>query len=201
MPRVCFKPSKAPLGKSPDSCPQQEAFCDVESAYLSRSIFCPFGTFPTCYHGPLLPPSATHPTNCSVSLLSEPRSDVENPWLGSCPARSLGLSSLAHLFLRTQSWADPHKNIKGAAVVSNSVQPPRRQPTRLPRPWASPGKNSGVGCHFLLQCMKVKSEREVAQSCPTLSDPMDCSPPGSSVHGIFQARVPEWGGIPTNTPN
>ena len=145
MPRVCFKPSKAPLGKSPDSCPQQEAFCDVESAYLSRSIFCPFGTFPTCYHGPLLPPSATHPTNCSVSLLSESRSDMENPWLGSCPARSLGLSSLAHLFLRTQSWADPHKNIKGAAVVSNSVQPPRRQPTRLLCPWDFPGKSTRVG--------------------------------------------------------
>ena len=61
--------------------------------------------------------------------------------------------------------------------------------------WDSPGKNTGVGCHFLLQCRKVKSEREVAQSCPTLRDPMDCSPPGSSVHGIFQARVLEWGAI------
>ena len=69
---------------------------------------------------------------------------------------------------------------------------PRRQPTRLPRPWDSPGKNTGVGCHFLLQCMKVKSASEVAQSCPTLSDPIDCSLPGSSVHGIFQARVLEW---------
>ena len=68
---------------------------------------------------------------------------------------------------------------------------PRWQPTRLPRPWDSPGKNTGVGCHFLLQCMKVKSESEVAQSCPTLSNPMDCSPPGSSIHGIFQARVLE----------
>ena len=71
----------------------------------------------------------------------------------------------------------------------------RRQPTRLPCPWDSPGKNTGVGCHFLLQCMKVKSESEVAQSCPTPSDLMDCSPPGSSVHGIFQARVLEWGAI------
>ena len=71
----------------------------------------------------------------------------------------------------------------------------RRQPTRLPRSWHSPGKNTGVGCHFLLQCMKVKSESEVAQLCPTLSDPMDCSLPGSSVHGIFQARVLEWGAI------
>ena len=79
--------------------------------------------------------------------------------------------------------------------MSDSVQPQRQQPTRLPRPWDSPGKNTGVGCHFLLQCMKVKSEREVAQSCPTPSNPMDCSPPGSSVHGICQARVLEWGAI------
>ena len=70
--------------------------------------------------------------------------------------------------------------------------PHRRQPTRLPCPWDSPGKNTGVGCHFFLQCMKVKSEREVAQSCLTLHDPMDYSSPGSSIHGIFQARVPEW---------
>ena len=69
----------------------------------------------------------------------------------------------------------------------------RRQPTRLRCPRDSPGKNTGVGCHFLLQCMKVKSEREVTQSCSTLSDPMDCNPPGFSVHGIFQARVLEWG--------
>ena len=67
-----------------------------------------------------------------------------------------------------------------------------RQPTRLPRPWDCPGKNTGVGCHFLLQCRKVKSESEAAQSCPTLSDPMDCSLPGSSIHGIVQARTLEW---------
>ena len=72
------------------------------------------------------------------------------------------------------------------------MRPHRQQPTRLPRPWDSPGKNTGVGCHFLLQCMKVKSESEAAQLCPTLSHPMDCSLPGSSVHGIFQARVLEW---------
>ena len=71
--------------------------------------------------------------------------------------------------------------------------PHRWQPTRLPHPWDSPGENTGVGCHFLLQCMKVRSEREVAQSCLTLS--MDCSLPGSSIHGIFQARVLEWGAI------
>ena len=84
-----------------------------------------------------------------------------------------------------------------ASVVSNSVRPHRWQPTRLRRPWDSPGKNTGVGCHFLLQCMKVKSEREVAQSCLTLSNPMECSPPGSSVHRIFQARVLEWGPLPS----
>ena len=73
--------------------------------------------------------------------------------------------------------------------------PHRQQPTRLPRPWDSPGKNTGVGCHFLLQWMKVKSESEVTQSCLTLSDPMDCSLPGSPIHGIFQARVLEWSAI------
>ena len=79
--------------------------------------------------------------------------------------------------------------------MSDSVRPHRQQPTRLHRPWDSPVKNTGVGCHFLLQCMKVKCESEVVQSCPTLSDPMDCSPPGSSIHGIFQARVLEWGAL------
>ena len=68
-------------------------------------------------------------------------------------------------------------------------------PPGSPRPWDSPGKNTGVSCHFLLQCIKVKSESEVAQSCPTLSDPMDCSLTGSSVHGIFQARILEWDAI------
>ena len=79
--------------------------------------------------------------------------------------------------------------------MSDSVWPHRQQPTRLPRPWDSPGKNTGVGCHFLLQCMKMKSESEVTQSCPTLSNTMDCSPPASSIHGIFQARILEWGAI------
>ena len=82
-----------------------------------------------------------------------------------------------------------------ASVVSNSVWLHRQEPTRLPCSWDSPGKNTGVGCHFLLQCLKVKSESEVAQSCLTPSDPMNCSSPGSSVHGIFQARALEWGAI------
>ena len=85
--------------------------------------------------------------------------------------------------------------VVAAAAAAKSLQlcpalwPHRQQPTRLLHPWDSLGKNTGVGCHFLLQCMKVKSESEVAQSCLTLSDPMDCSLPGSSIHGIFQARV------------
>ena len=79
--------------------------------------------------------------------------------------------------------------------MSDSVRPHRQQPTRLPRPWDSPGKNIGVCCHFLLQCMKVKSESEVTQSCSTFRNPMDFSLPSSSIHGIFQARVLEWGAI------
>ena len=82
--------------------------------------------------------------------------------------------------------------------MSDSVRPHRWQPTRLPRPWDSPGKNTGVGCHFLLQCMKVKSESEDAQSYPTLSDPMNCSPPGSSIHGIFQQEY--WSGVTLPSP-
>ena len=85
-----------------------------------------------------------------------------------------------------------------ASVVSDSVRPQRRQPTRLPHPWDSPGKNTGVGCHFLLQCMKVKSESEVTQSFPTLIDPMDCSLPGSSVHGF--SRQEYWSGVPLPSP-
>ena len=84
------------------------------------------------------------------------------------------------------------------SVTSQSVRPQRQQPTRLFRPWDSPGKNTGVGCHFLIECMKVKSE--VAQLCTTPSDPMDCSPPGSSVHGICQARVLEWVAIAFSQP-
>ena len=83
--------------------------------------------------------------------------------------------------------------------MSDSVGPHRQRPTRLRRPWDSPGKNTGVGCHFLLQCMKVKTENEVTQSSPTLRDPMDCSLPGSSIHGIFQQEY--WSGVPLPSPN
>ena len=82
--------------------------------------------------------------------------------------------------------------------MSDSVRPHRWQPTRFPRPWDSPGKNTGVGCHFLLQCMKVKSESEVAQSCPTLCSPMDCSPPGSSTVGFSGQEY--WSGVPLPSP-
>jgi len=91
-------------------------------------------------------------------------------------------------------------NERAAAAAAKSLQscltlcdPIDGSPPGSPGPWDSPGKNTGVGCHFLLQCRKVKSESEVAQLCPTPSDPMDCSPPGSSVHGSFQARVLQWG--------
>ena len=76
-----------------------------------------------------------------------------------------------------------------------TLRPHRWQPTRLHSPWDPPGKNTGVSCRFLLQCMKVKSESEVAQSCPTRSGRMDCSLPDSSIHGIFHARLLEWGAI------
>ena len=88
----------------------------------------------------------------------------------------------------------PHTHT-AAAAAKLLQRPQRQQPTRLPRPWDSPGKNTGVGCHFLLQCMQMKSESEDTQSYPTLSNPMDCSLPGSSIHGIFQARALEWGAI------
>ena len=106
------------------------------------------------------------------------------------------LTSLS--LLSSLPWfARQSQEIKNLLLLNHfsRVWPHRRQPTRLPRPWDSPNKNTAVGCHFLLQCMKVKKESEVAQSCLTLSDPVDCSPPGSSVHGIFQARVLEWGAI------
>ena len=102
------------------------------------------------------------------------------------------------LYLQSH-WGSPRCRVSAAAAAAAkllqscpTVRPHRRQPTRLLRSWDSPGKNTGVGCLFLLQCMKLKSESEVTQSCPTLSDHMDCSLPGSSVHDIFQARVLEW---------
>ena len=97
--------------------------------------------------------------------------------------------------LKRKTWLGLKKGAAAAAKSHQScltLRPHGRQPSRLRRPWNSPGKNTGVGCHFPLQCMKVKSESEVTQLCPTLHNPMDCSLPGPSVHGIFQARVLEW---------
>ena len=114
------------------------------------------------------------------------------------------LSILLDFQLLFSPWPPSSQYIAGtaAAAAAKSLQscptlcdPIDGSPPVSPLPWDSPGKNTGVGCHFLLQCMKVKSESEVAQSCLTLSDPIDCSPPGSSVRGIFQARVLEWGAI------
>ena len=103
----------------------------------------------------------------------------------------LELWSPIQCLLLAAAAAAPAKSLQSCPTLCD----PMEQPTRLLHPWDSPGKNTGVGCHFLLQFMKVKRESEVTQSCPILSDPMDYSLPGSSIHGIFQARVLEWGAI------
>ena len=96
------------------------------------------------------------------------------------------------LYLLLAAAAAAAKSLQSCLTLCDPID---GSPTGSPRPWDSPGKNTGVGCHFLLQCMKVKSESEVLQSCRTLHNPMDCSPSGSSIYGIFQARVLEWGAI------
>ena len=113
-----------------------------------------------------------------------------SPWKG-----RLNGATKMFTFLRKESASKNRRLCSKSLQSCPTLCDPRGQPTRLPHPWDSPGKNTGMGCHFLLQCRKVKSESEVAQLSPTLSNPMDCSLPGSSVHGIFQARVLEWGAI------
>ena len=117
------------------------------------------------------------------------------PFLYSSSVYSCHLFLIPSASVRSLQFLSLIEPIFAWNVVSDSVQPHRWQPNRLPHPWDSPGKNTGVGCHFLFQFMKVKSESEVAQSCPTVCDHMDWNLPGCSVHGIFQARVLEWGAI------
>ena len=159
-----------------------------------------------CVHAesasPSSPPVAGRMAALSRLLLFPPR--FLCVWGGSSngghPAQPAARQAQAGASVLRRELLSPVSGIAAAAAKSLQAcptlcDPPRRQPTRPPRPWGSPGKNTGVGCHFLLQCMKVKSGSEVAQSCLTLSDPRDCSPPASSIHGIFQARVLEWGAI------
>ena len=107
---------------------------------------------------------------------------------------SLGFSRQEHWsglpFLSPMHEGEKRKGSR--SVVSNSQRPHGLQPARLCSPWDSPGKNTGVGCHFLLECMRVKSESEVTQSCPTLSDPMDCSPPGAALQSWRRGCSPRW---------
>ena len=113
-----------------------------------------------------------------------------------CLSTDEQIKEMCYIYIYIYSAIKKNAVAAAAAALLQScltLRPHRQQPTRLPHPWDSPGKNTGVGCHFLLQCMKVKSESEVAQSCLTLSDPMDFGLPCSSAHGIFQARVLEWG--------
>ena len=151
-----------------------------------------------CHH----PPKSVHSTLTPVGQLPAPFPHAAGlPSLGTQPAfispavRHCLLSTAGKGMVWLAAHWPRHSLCPGLLLLpmSHSVQPHRRQPTRLPHPWDSPGRNAGVGCHFLLQCRKVKSESEVAQPCLTPSDPMDRSPPGSSIHGIFQARVLEWG--------
>ena len=121
--------------------------------------------------------------------------NLESPWQlfsgSDFPQCTLLLPYTTFKFKSLSTTSAAAKSLQSCPTLCDPIE----QPTKLPLPWDFPGKNTGVGCHFLLPCMKVKSEREVAQWCPTLSDPMDCRLPGSSVHRIFQARVLEWGAI------
>ena len=131
-------------------------------------------------------------TRPSVDRSSEPKLSLQRIYLGyflnRIPQHDEGVS---HCLACCCCW-------KFTSVVSDSVRPHRWQPTRLSRPWDSPGKNTGLGCHFLLQWMEAKSENKVAQSCQTLSDPMDCSPPAPLSMGF--SRQEYWSGVPLLSP-
>ena len=133
---------------------------------------------------------------CSLLLSYHVTLKAFIPWYYSCNfSASFKLYPHKKLYPPTLTAAAA-KSLPSCPTLCNPID---GSPLRLCHPWDSPGKNAGVGCHFLLQCMKLKSQSEVAQSCPTLSDPMDCSLPGSSVHRIFQARVLESGAIAFST--
>ena len=124
-----------------------------------------------------------------IFLTSWPQWDTAG-WL--VDLSNLLSSALTYVLLASSAAAATAKLLQPCPTLCDPIE---GSPPGSPRPWDSPGKNTGVSCHFLLQCMTVKSEREVIQSCPTLCNPMDCSLPRSSVHGVFQARVLEWGAI------
>ena len=106
------------------------------------------------------------------------------------------ICTMTHPSWLIEPWGMAAAAPKSLQLCPTLCDPIDGSPPGSPVPaWDSPGKNTGVGCHLLLQCMKVKSESEVSQLCLILSNPMDCSLPGSSIHGIFQARVLEWGAI------
>ena len=129
---------------------------------------------------------------------THPQSDVQPELILCSNPRSLSIYRYSQTSIPCcqDTAAAAAKSLQSCPIV----RPHRQQPTRFPHPWDSPGKNTGVCCHFLLQCMQVKSESEVTQPCLTLSDPMDCSLPGSSAHEIFQVRVLEWVAIAFSMP-
>ena len=141
------------------------------------------------------PPGSPIPGILQAIILEWVAISFSNAWKGKVKVKLFSCVQLLATPWTAAYQAPPSMGFTKFAVsikMSDSLQPHGLWPTRLFCPWDFPGKNTGVGCHFLLKCMKVKSESEVAQLCPTLSDPMDCSLSGSSVHGIFQARVLEW---------
>ena len=157
------------------------------------STFWWLGSFPTSspvfpaseWTCQLLPHCPSDPTYPTQPIIFPPKL-IPRPVLAS-PASPVALVRSLRINFEPYAAAAAAKSLQ----LCPTLRPHGLQPTRLLHPWDSPGKNTGVGCHFLLQCMKVESESEVTQSCPTLSDPMDCSPPGSSIRGIFQATVVE----------
>ena len=182
---ICPLPLESPSHLSPLPTPsgflQSPSWVPCQTANSPWCLFTYVSVYASVLLSPLISPSPSSPRPLSIKACSP-------------------MSASPLLFCE-----QVHQYHASAAAAAKSLQscptlrPHRRQPTRLRCPWDSWGENTGVGCHFLLQCMKVKIESEVTESCLTLSDPMDCSLPGSSIHGIFQARVLEWDAIRSPT--